>query len=156
MPWSGHASIGATFRAQSNSLNFLRLVLAFAVVLSHAITIGSFGSEDIVGKTTLGTLAVYGFFGLSGYLITASADRNHVGRFLWQRFLRIYPALILCTIVTAFAFGSLVWIHANPTLYSRCGISCYFTEHGGPIGYVLRNSSIWASQSTIAALLTLM
>ncbi len=155
MPWSGHEPIGTTFRTRSNSLNFLRLALAIAVVFSHAITIGSFGSESILGKTTLGTMAVYGFFGLSGYLIAASADRHHIGRFLWQRFLRIYPAVWLCSIVTAFVFGSLVWIHSNPTWYSRCGLSCYFTEHGGPIGYVLRNSLIWVSQSTIAHTLPL-
>jgi len=150
MTWADHPTIGSTFRPQYNSLNFLRLALALAVVFSHAITIGNFGSETILGKTTLGTVAVYGFFGLSGYLITGSATRNHVGRFLWQRFLRIYPAFWTCLIVTGFVFGALVWIHSNPSLNHRCGLSCYFNEPGGPIGYIFRNSSVWVSQSTIA------
>ncbi len=97
----GPSTIDSSFDSQRNSLNFLRIVLAIAVVFSHAISIGSFGTENMLGKTTLGTMAVYGFFGLSGYLITASASRNHVGRFLWKRFLRIYPAFWVCLTVRA-------------------------------------------------------
>ncbi|MDA8355323.1 MAG: acyltransferase [Actinomycetota bacterium] len=148
-------AIGATFQVHRNSLNFLRLVLALAVVFSHAITIGLFGSENFLGKTTLGTLAVYGFFGISGYLIAGSAERNHVGRYLWQRVLRIFPAFWTCMFVTAFVFGTVVWYHANPLLASRCGVSCYLSEPGGPVGYFLRNLWIQAPQSTIAHTLPL-
>ena len=82
---AARAMIGADFSLRNNSLNFLRLVLAVAVVFSHSITIGYYGGETIYGKTTLGTVAVYGFIGLSGFLIAGSASRNGVGRFLWQR-----------------------------------------------------------------------
>jgi peptidoglycan/LPS O-acetylase OafA/YrhL len=149
------ATVESSFRPRHNSLNFLRLVLAFAVVFSHAITIGSFGSETILNKTTLGTVAVYGFFGLSGYLIAGSASRNHVGRFLWQRFLRIFPAFWVCLIVTAFLVGVIVWYRANPVLAHRCGISCYVKEPGGPLGYVFHNLWLRAPQSTIAHTLPL-
>jgi peptidoglycan/LPS O-acetylase OafA/YrhL len=146
----GPSTIDSSFDSQRNSLNFLRIVLAIAVVFSHAISIGSFGTENMLGKTTLGTMAVYGFFGLSGYLITASASRNHVGRFLWKRFLRIYPAFWVCLTVTALLFGPLVWVHANPQMARRCGLSCYLHESGGPITYIFHNLSIWTPQSTIA------
>jgi len=152
---AGPPTIGSSFHSQYNSLNFLRLLLALAVVFSHAISIGSFGTENFLGKTTLGTVAVYGFFGLSGYLITASASRNHVGRFLWQRFLRIYPAFWVCLVVTAFVFGPTVWLHVNPHLAKRCGISCYINAPGGPKTYVSHNLSIWTPQSTIAHTLPL-
>jgi peptidoglycan/LPS O-acetylase OafA/YrhL len=142
--------IGTTFQVHRNSLNFLRLLLAAAVVVSHATTIGGFGSENFLGKTTLGTVAVYGFFGLSGYLIAGSAQRNHVGRFLWQRFLRIFPAFWACMFVTAFVFGTIVWFHANPSLAQRCGVSCYLREPGGPVGYFVHNLWIQAPRSTIA------
>jgi peptidoglycan/LPS O-acetylase OafA/YrhL len=149
------STIGGSFLPRRNSLNFLRLVLAVAVVFSHARTIGGFGSEVIFGKTTLGTMAVYGFFGLSGYLIAGSATRNHVGRYLRQRILRIFPAFWVCLIVTAFVFGAIVWYHANPAVANRCGISCYVREPGGPVGYVLHGLWLQVHQSTIAHTLPL-
>jgi peptidoglycan/LPS O-acetylase OafA/YrhL len=147
---AGRPTIGYSFLPRHNSLNALRLVLAVAVVFSHAITIGSFGSEVILGKTTLGTMAVYGFFGLSGYLIAGSASRNHIGRYLWQRFLRIFPGFWLCLVVTASVFGTIVWYHMNPTLSHHCGISCYINEPGGPLGYVFHNLWLQVTQPTIA------
>ncbi len=152
---SAPPTIATSFDPRRNSLNFLRLVLALAVVFSHAIIIGGFGSEVFLGKTTLGTVAVYGFFGLSGYLITRSAERNHVGRYLWQRFLRIFPAFWVCLIVTGFVFGLIVWIHANPAVFHRCGLSCYVREEGGPLGYIAHNYSLRITQSTIARTLPL-
>jgi peptidoglycan/LPS O-acetylase OafA/YrhL len=147
---TGRLTIGGSFLPRRNSLNFLRLVLAISVIFSHAITIGGFGSEVVFGKTTLGTVAVYGFFGLSGYLIAGSASRNHVGRYLWQRFLRIFPAFWVCLIVTAFFFGVIGWYNMSPVLAHHCGISCYVKEPGGPLGYVFHNLWLQINQATIA------
>jgi peptidoglycan/LPS O-acetylase OafA/YrhL len=138
-----------SFSPRNNSLNFLRLVLAAAVVFSHSIILGAFGSETILGKTTLGTVAVYGFFAISGFLIARSASRNHVGRYLWQRFLRIFPAFWICLVVTAFLFGTIAWFDRNPTLSSSCGLHCYLNEPGGPIGYITNNLFLHVSQPTI-------
>jgi peptidoglycan/LPS O-acetylase OafA/YrhL len=143
-------TIGESFQPSRNSLNFLRLVLALAVVFSHALSLGNFGSEVILGKTTLGTMAVYGFFGISGFLIAGSATRNHVGRYLWQRFLRIFPAFWVCLLLTAFGFGLIAWFHVNPLAVSHCGASCYLSEPGGPIGYVVHNFWLKINYPTIA------
>jgi peptidoglycan/LPS O-acetylase OafA/YrhL len=144
------STIEQSFSAKGNSLNFLRLVLALAVVFSHSITLGLFGSEWILGKTTLGTVAVYGFFGISGYLIAGSAARNNTGRYLWQRFLRIFPAFWICLVVTAFLFGTIAWFHFNPGLARTCGLHCYLTEPNGPFGYVIHNFWLQVNQDTIA------
>ncbi len=85
-------TIGDALTGKPDSLNFLRLVLALTVLLSHARGLGGFGQGGLINGTTLGTIAVYGFFGISGYLIAASALRNRGGRYLWQRCLRILPA----------------------------------------------------------------
>jgi peptidoglycan/LPS O-acetylase OafA/YrhL len=147
-------TIGDTFLPRRNSLNFLRLALATAVIFSHAITLGGFGREDILGKTTLGTMAVYGFFGISGYLIAGSASRNQLGRYLWQRFLRIFPAFWVCLIVVALVFGTVAWFHMEPVLARRCGISCYLNESHGPVGYVIHNLGLRINQPTIAKTLS--
>ena len=109
-----------------------------------------FGSESILGKTTLGTVAVFGFFGISGYLIAGSAAHNNVGRYLWQRFLRIFPAFWICLLVTAFLFGTIAWFHYNPGLSRVCGLHCYLTEPGGPFAYVRNNFWLQVNQDTIA------
>ena len=142
-------TIEDSFSNRRNSLNFLRLVLAVAVIFSHSIVLGSFGSESILGKTTLGSIAVYGFFGISGYLIAGSAARNNVGRYLWQRFLRIFPAFWVCLVVTAFVFGTVAWFHSNPQLSSACGLHCYLNEPYGPVGYVVHNFWLQINQGII-------
>lgn len=138
------ATIGQTFSAGSNSLNLLRLVLAATVLLGHAYELG-LRSDDILGRITMGTVAVYGFFGISGYLITASATRNRVGRYLWQRFLRIFPAFWVCLVVTAFCFGLAGWYHDDP----HCGISCYVHVRGGPLSYIYENLFLKINQESI-------
>jgi peptidoglycan/LPS O-acetylase OafA/YrhL len=134
-------TLDSSFSARRNSLNFLRLALAVAVVLSHSITVGGYGSEVVLGKTTLGTVAVYGFFGISGYLIAGSAERNGVIQYLWQRFLRIFPGFWVCLVVTAFGFALVAWNHRNPEVARSCGVHCYVSEPGGPFGFVFHN--IW-------------
>ena len=109
-----------------------------------------FGSESVLGKTTLGTVAVFGFFGISGYLIVGSAARNNVGRYLWLRFLRIFPAYWICLVVTACLFGTIAWFHFNPGLSKECGLHCYVNEPGGPVGYVTHNFWLQENQETIA------
>ena len=146
-------TIQESFSPKHNSLNFLRLVLALAVVFSHSITLGSFGSESILGKTTLGTLAVYGFFGISGYLIAGSARRNSAGRYLWQRFLRIFPGYWMCLVVTAFVLGTISWFHGNPELARHCGVHCYLSQPDGPFGYVFHNLWLQGNQFQIAGTL---
>ncbi len=146
----GVATIEQSFSTRRNSLNFLRLILALLVVFSHSITLGMFGSESILGKTTLGTVAVYGFFGISGYLIAGSAAHNNTGRYLWQRFLRIFPAFWICLLVTASLFGAIAWFHFNPGLSRTCGLHCYLAEPNGPFGYVIHNLWLQVNQDNIA------
>jgi len=139
------SSLDQSFSARHNSLNLLRLLLASAVIFSHAVVLGGYGSESILGKTTVGTLAVYGFFGLSGFLIAGSATRNSVGRYLWQRFLRILPGFWICLILTAFVFGTVSWFHGFP----KCGLPCYLRQPNGPFGYIAHNSWLRIDQPTI-------
>lgn len=119
------ATIGSSFDPRRNSLNFLRLVLAVTVVISHASALGGFAGEWIFQRVAVGTLAVYGFFGISGYLIASSALHNSLGRYLWQRFLRIMPGYWVCLVVTALGIGAIGWSHAA---HVPCPLSCYYTK----------------------------
>jgi peptidoglycan/LPS O-acetylase OafA/YrhL len=95
------------------------------------------------------TMAVYGFFGISGFLIAGSALRNKTGRYLWQRFLRIFPGFWVCLIVTSLVIGVLAclsWTHGCNQL------SCYFGAKDSPWGYVFKNVGLYINQSSIAGL----
>ena len=129
--------IGRALDPKHNSLNFLRLLLALGVVYSHACELGWLGYRNIViHGTSLGTISVYGFFGISGYLIAGSATKNGFGRYLWQRFLRILPAFWICLLVTAFVIAPTAWLLREPV---RCHLGCYINLRPGPFSYVYSN-----------------
>lgn len=143
-------TIGESFSGRHNSLNALRLALALMVLVGHAGGLGGFGDVGGINGAGLGTFAVYGFFGISGFLIAGSAVRNRPGRYIWQRFLRIFPAFWVCLIVTALFFGILGWMGHHP---AQCGLSCYFGASDSPLGYLYRNwflPSAYIQQSAIA------
>ena len=118
------------------------------MVVSHVIALGGYGGiPNGINQSSFGQLAVYGFFGISGFLIAGSAMRNSTGRYLWQRCLRIFPAFWFCLIVTAFGIGVVAWVTHSP---SSCGLSCYFSAHDGPWSYLTRNGLLEMNQYSIA------
>ena len=143
------AAIGEALNPDRNSLNFLRLVLAFSVVYAHACEVAFWGWRNVVvNETSLGAIAVYGFFGVSGYLIAGSLERNSVPRYLWQRFLRIFPAFWVCLVVTAFVLGTVAWLHEPP---GHCDLSCYLGLHPGPLSYVYSNALLKINQAGVVS-----
>lgn len=131
-------SIAEALGGRHNSLGFLRLVLATLVIFDHAFPLGGFG-EDILwghtgGQASFGTLAVGGFFAISGYLIAKSGMSADVMQFLWRRVLRIFPAYWLVLIVTAVIVGPVIWAISGESLRS------YFTlAPNGPVNYFTAN-----------------
>ncbi|GGM55772.1 acyltransferase family protein [Dactylosporangium sucinum] len=126
-----------TWHGRDNGIGALRLLLALAVVFDHAGSLG-FGWEDLGttlfrGQTNVGTIAVYGFFVISGLLITRSARRTGLVRFAWHRALRILPGLWVCLLVTAFAVAPLV------ALYERGTLAGFWGGPKGPVQYVTGN-----------------
>jgi peptidoglycan/LPS O-acetylase OafA/YrhL len=102
-----------------NSFGLLRLVLAASVIASHTFSIGGFGREPLWTLSrrtmTLGGLAVWGFFGLSGILVGVSASRTPTATYLWHRARRILPAFWICLAVTAFGFAPFIaWVRDLP------------------------------------------
>jgi peptidoglycan/LPS O-acetylase OafA/YrhL len=95
----------ADFDARHNSLNFIRLLLAVSVIVSHAWPIGLFGPDPHLGSFSLGSFAVAGFFALSGWLITQSRLSKTLLTYGWHRFCRIYPGYLVALLVTAFVFA---------------------------------------------------
>jgi peptidoglycan/LPS O-acetylase OafA/YrhL len=98
--------LGRRFDEGSNSLNALRLLLAAMVIVSHSWWLGGYGSEPKPGGMKLGSWAVIGFFGISGYLITRSRLHSRsAASYCRARFLRIFPGLAVCVAAVAFAIA---------------------------------------------------
>lgn len=113
-------TLAERFDPRRNSLNFLRLVLATAVIVSHARPLGGFGRDPEIANQALGTWAVMGFFAISGYLIASSRAHTDLVGFFVRRVLRIYPGFLVCIVLVAFAFAPLstVWGHGSYSLSS--------------------------------------
>jgi peptidoglycan/LPS O-acetylase OafA/YrhL len=123
---------------RANSFGFLRLVLALAVVYAHAYVLG-FGSDASwkplwalsVSPVDASTLAVAGFFALSGFMITSSGRRLGIGRFAWHRALRILPGLWACLLVTALVLAPFLYAHLH-----NGSLSGFWRHPDGPFTYL--------------------
>src|SRR4051812_40176309 len=94
------------------------------VLVTHAFALTG-RDEPMVAGTTIGGLGVAIFFGLSGYLVARSWDRDpRAPAFLAKRFLRLWPALAVFVLVTALLIGPLVTV-ASLSGYFADGVGRY-------------------------------
>ncbi|TBN56914.1 acyltransferase [Glaciihabitans arcticus] len=101
-------SLAGRFDPRHNSLNALRLLLAALVIVSHSWPLSGNEPEPNLGGANLGTWAVFGFFGISGFLIARSRLSGRPPVFFYRaRALRILPAFLVCLVVVAFVFAPL-------------------------------------------------
>ena len=109
----GPTTFDQAFDPKNNAFGFLRLALAVLVILGHSFPLGGFGPDRLAaftnGRYAIGSLSVAMFFVLSGFLICRSASTSRsVPRFLWHRFLRIFPGYWVCLIVCGCVFAPLM------------------------------------------------
>lgn len=98
---------------RDNNLNLIRAIAATAVLVSHAwpIALGPGTVQPLQLSTghTLGTLSVYAFFVISGFLIAMSFERSSSRkRFVQARVLRLVPGLAVSLLLVAFVIGPVV------------------------------------------------
>lgn len=92
-------SFMAEEKLRFNILDIVRLLAAFAVLFYHySIYIDS--SNPLFPILDFGYLGVNFFFILSGFVITASAQNRNAFEFVKARALRLYPAFIICLLIT--------------------------------------------------------
>lgn len=116
-----------------NNFTLLRLLLALAVVVSHAfsVTTGQVEDEPLARLTgfTLGEHAVNGFFAISGFLVAMSFDRRGWRDYVIARSLRIAPGLIVAALMVALVMGaaftrlSLAEYYASGELWRFLGLT---------------------------------
>jgi peptidoglycan/LPS O-acetylase OafA/YrhL len=100
------------------------MIAATAVLVSHAypVALGTGSAEpfQLTLGMSLGGLAVYSFFIISGFFISQSFDRApHLQQFAIARILRIYPALLVVLILTTLLIGPLFTKLSLPQYFSQ-------------------------------------
>ncbi|MBT9330251.1 acyltransferase family protein [Paracidobacterium acidisoli] len=115
-----------------NNFDTLRLIFAVLVIFSHSYPLGR-GSNQTEplsvlthGLITLGSVSVWAFFVISGFLITQSWMRSPSPlKFLRRRVGRIYPGFIVAAL-----FGGLVVVPlaADPHTYTPVSLPSFFWQ----------------------------
>jgi len=150
----------ASMQRDENNFDFLRFFAASAVVLGHCYWLSGLGAVEPVrlftGSMDTADIAVNLFFVMSGFLIAASWIHSRSGLdFAGKRALRIFPALAVSTLFTAFVVGPLgtdlslgeyllnsqtVRYLSNAALFTQFHLPGVFTANPFP-GTV--NGSVW-------------
>jgi peptidoglycan/LPS O-acetylase OafA/YrhL len=115
---------------RNNNYNLLRFILATFVLISHSgpLAIGK-GADECLNwlfHFSLGTLGVFGFFFISGFLVTRSLmTRNNLKTYIVARSLRIFPALAVVLIFSVFLLGPALTLLPVNIYFSRSEIWTY-------------------------------
>jgi peptidoglycan/LPS O-acetylase OafA/YrhL len=130
---AGHAATSP----RRNNFDALRLVAAASVIFSHSFLIaqGTEAHEPLIVLTgrqsILGLAGVFVFFAISGFLVTQSFEETRKPlHFLAKRALRIFPGLLVATLLSAFVLAPLVTTLPLAT----------YLAHAEPYQYVVGNT----------------
>jgi peptidoglycan/LPS O-acetylase OafA/YrhL len=131
--WDSCPRLGAIMASEANSFGVLRLVMATLVLISHSFLYisGTDDADPLLALTghSLGEHAVQGFFILSGILVAQSFDRSRsIFDFAVGRALRIFPALVVCVLLTALVLGPAVTQMSLPTYFSSGVLPAYIVK----------------------------
>jgi len=113
---------------RNNNFDFLRLLLASFVIITHSFgLLGLIKKEWLLnltgGQIEFSYIGVKGFFIISGYLIFESLKRSKsIIDYYWKRILRLFPALIVLLIITIllapFVYESSIPYLKNKTVWT--------------------------------------
>lgn len=133
---------------RDNSLNLLRLVMAAMVLFHHVIPLTGRGEGiELTPGESIGGWAVFGFFLISGYLITGARLRSDGGRYLINRIVRLFPAFFFVNVLTAFALAPLAYVMQHGSLDG------FLSTPNTPFSYVIGNAWLRMEDYSIAGTL---
>ena len=97
-----------SIQINKNCFTLIRYIAALEVIIGHCVEHFSLDKSSAIYQIFSYTLGMFPgvpiFFGLSGFLIWASLDRNDdLKQYAKKRFIRIYPELWLAVILSAIA-----------------------------------------------------
>lgn len=158
----------ARFEGVGPGFDFVRLLLASGVVVWHIFALTTDGAA-IIGATPFWfviSAMVPMFFALSGYLVSASAERSrNVREYLLSRTFRIFPALAVVVLFTTFVLGPLLTTLPLSSYFQATETWRYLGNSVGMVAFTLPgvfadnpnagnvNGSLWTVPHEIACYL---
>jgi peptidoglycan/LPS O-acetylase OafA/YrhL len=127
--------LDSVLKRENNNFDLIRLLAALMVMFFHAFYLFKSSKPYIHAFTliqgeSIGGIAVYIFFFLSGMFITSSFTNSKSNyAFMIMRIFRIWPALIVCIMITVFIVGPLVSTYTTKEYFSLRGTWDYLI-HG--------------------------
>lgn len=119
---------------ESNQLNFLRFFAAFLVFFGHGYVLLGLAPTTVLSHS----LGVYIFFAISGYLISISWDKDpSLFRFFIRRSTRIFPALIVCILLSVLLLGPILTTLSINNYFSHTATLIYVKNIFLHISYYL-------------------
>jgi peptidoglycan/LPS O-acetylase OafA/YrhL len=144
---------------RDNNLNLLRVAAASLVLLSHSwpLTQGTDANEPAMRLfgVEMGRMAVWVFFAVSGFLVTASWERrSSLPAFAKARARRIFPGLVVMLLLTVFVLGPVFTTLSLTSYLSQKETWAYLVYNStllykmrwslpGVFGDVALNGSLW-------------
>ena len=124
-----------------SGFDVLRIALAVAVVLWHSFTTsyGSAWAHSVLVSPLrpLIYLILPAFFSLSGFLVAGSLERSSLMTFIGLRVIRIVPALVVETVISAFILGALLTTLPLAAYFSHPVMHRYLLNIIGIVHYQL-------------------
>lgn len=110
-----------------NAFDALRFFAAFSVLFSHSYALYGLPEPRPIADYKLGSIAVFIFFAISGFLVTQSWVRDPAfQRFALRRSLRIFPGLFVVVVLSTFLLGPFVSSHNYLSYFSSVDTWKYF------------------------------
>ena len=110
-----------------NEFDTLRIGAATAVIFSHHFALTRAPAPAWLNFGMVGGVAVMVFFTISGYLVTQSWLREpKLARFLWKRWLRVWPGVGVAVLSNIFLFGLLFTALPTPEFLLHAQTLDYF------------------------------
>jgi peptidoglycan/LPS O-acetylase OafA/YrhL len=135
------ASTTVAMNQRAGNFDLMRLIAASLVFWSHQYSITGFNEPLVPWVGSLGGLAVYVFFAISGYLNSQSVVRSRSSaQFLISRAFRIYPALIVC-VALCVVMGAFVTTSSLSDYFAPPGLG--FNGRDTPFSFFWRDSTLF-------------
>lgn len=146
---SAKINLGDVSWGRENNFNVIRFIAAIAVLVSHAwpVSLGRGTVEPLTQMLghSMGQLAVYVFFALSGFFIASSFDRSRSPlAFVTARAARLFPGLAVSLLFVALVMGPVV-----TDLPLRVYLSSLQT-----LNFILQNMMLVTPQYTLPGVFT--
>lgn len=151
---------GSSFRRDNNNFDFLRLLGAFLVFYTHSFGVRHMVAGEYLYRITnglynVGTWGMYTFITLSGFLLCRSITRMPVRHFLWNRFLRLCPAIIVCSILTVLIPGWIFTTLPGTVFFSHPETWHFLLQNSIPVKIVMSLPGVFNGESINSSLWTI-